>query len=120
MVPTLRHDVHDPTHHVQTHNPLLQSGVDPARVATPPKSPGNRRRPPSPEPAEGMPFFLDVLARGPRPVVVHEGLPGHWYQFSQARDSPESALHEVRRHWLDSTANEGVAFYWEQPLVLCS
>jgi hypothetical protein len=35
-----------------------------------------------PAPTEGMPFFLDSLARDARPVIVHEGIPGHFTQFS--------------------------------------
>ena len=48
-----------------------------------------------PPPEEGLPFFLDSMARDPRPVMVHEGLPGHWLQFSQSwRNS-----RDPRRHW---------------------
>lgn len=41
--------------------------------------------------------------------MVHEGLPGHWLQFSSSWRNPR----EPRRHWLDSIANEGLAFYFE-------
>ena len=63
-----------------------------------------------PPPREGMPFFLDALARDARPVIVHEGLPGHFCQFSCSWRNPR----EARRHWLDSVVNEGLAFYWEE------
>ena len=63
-----------------------------------------------PPPREGMPFFLDSLARDARPVIVHEGVPGHFCQFSCSWRNPR----ESRRHWLDSVANEGLAFYWEE------
>lgn len=63
-----------------------------------------------PSPVEGLPLFLDILARDPRPLIVHEGIPGHWYQFTMSKHNNER---EVRQHWIDSTANEGLAYYFE-------
>jgi carboxypeptidase C (cathepsin A) len=66
-----------------------------------------------PKPRKGLPFFLDSMARDARPVIVHEGIPGHWCQFRHSwKNSRES-----RRHWLDSVANEGLAYYFEEILM---
>jgi uncharacterized protein (DUF885 family) len=46
-------------------------------------------------------------------VIVHEGIPGHWAQFSLSWRNPR----EARRHWLDSVANEGLAFYFEETVL---
>ena len=67
-----------------------------------------------PPPRAGLPIFLNVLARDPRPVLVHEGLPGHFAQFSFSWRNKRPA----RRQWLDSIANEGLAFYWEESVLL--
>lgn len=66
-----------------------------------------------PSPRHGLPFFLDSMARDARPVVVHEGIPGHWTQFRWSWRNQR----EARRHWLDSTANEGLAYYFEETLL---
>ena len=50
-----------------------------------------------PAPTPGMPLFLDAMARDPRSVIVHEGLPGHWMQFSVSWRNPR----EARRRWID-------------------
>ncbi len=63
-----------------------------------------------PPPKNGLPFFLDSMARDARAVIVHEGIPGHWTQFRFSWRNKR----EARRHWLDSTANEGWAYYWEE------
>ena len=57
-------------------------------------------------PHVGLPFFLDSMARDPRPVIVHEGIPGHWTQFRYSWRNPR----EARRHWLDSMPNEGIPY----------
>ena len=66
-----------------------------------------------PPPVEGLPFFLDGMARDAKPVIVHEGLPGHWFQFSMSWRN----LRHARRHWLSSVANEGWAYYAEEALL---
>ena len=66
-----------------------------------------------PQPAQGLPFFLDILARDPRPLIVHEGVPGHWCQFTLSQQGGVEGGRDVRRRWLDSTANEGIGFYME-------
>ncbi len=67
-----------------------------------------------PPPKDGLPFFLDSMARDARAVIVHEGIPGHWTQFRFAWRNRR----EARRHWLDSTVNEGWAYYWEETTLV--
>ena len=66
-----------------------------------------------PPPRVGLPFFLDSMARDARPVIVHEGIPGHWCQFRHSWRNPRVS----RRQWLDSVANEGLAYYFEEILM---
>ncbi len=63
-----------------------------------------------PDPSSSLPFFSRVSAMDPRPIIVHEGVPGHYFQLvrSWANSDP------VRRHYFDSGANEGIAFYLEE------
>lgn len=63
-------------------------------------------RPPSPK----LGYFALASARDPRPIVVHEGVPGHYFQLvlSWAHEDP------IRRHYYDSGANEGIGFYSEE------
>jgi hypothetical protein len=65
--------------------------------------------PPSPD----LGYFSQSMARDPRPVIVHEGIPGHFLQMalSWAHENP------LRRHYYDSGANEGVAFYAEEMML---
>jgi hypothetical protein len=67
-----------------------------------------------PPPVEGLPFFLDAMARDPRSVIVHEGLPGHWMQFSVSWRN----MRESRKRWIDSVANEGLARCAFSPWIL--
>ncbi len=66
---------------------------------------------PPPDPSLG--FFALSMARDPRPVLVHEGVPGHAFQLalSWAHEDP------VRRGYYDSSANEGIAFYAEEMML---
>ncbi|HEY6147470.1 MAG TPA: DUF885 family protein, partial [Thermoanaerobaculia bacterium] len=66
-------------------------------------------RPPSPD----LGYFAFSDARDPRPGLVHEGIPGHFFQLSLswAHDDP------VRRHYYDSSVNEGLAFYSEEMML---
>jgi uncharacterized protein (DUF885 family) len=45
--------------------------------------------------------------------MVHEGMPGHYFQLALSR------LHEdpIRRHYYDSGPNEGLAFYIEEMML---
>jgi uncharacterized protein (DUF885 family) len=66
---------------------------------------------PPPSPALGY-FFL-ASARDPRPLLVHEGVPGHYMQLALA------GAHEdpIRRHYYDSNSNEGIGFYAEEMML---
>ena len=49
----------------------------------------------------------------PRPIIVHEGVPGHYFQLvlSWAHEDP------IRRHYYDSGPNEGIGFYAEEMML---
>ena len=63
-------------------------------------------RPPSPE----LGFFDLSRARDPRPLLVHEGVPGHYFQLCLGWHNADP----IRRHYYDSGANEGIGFYAEE------
>jgi hypothetical protein len=58
-------------------------------------------------------YFTASMFRDPRPLIAHEGVPGHFFQLvlSWAQEDP------VRRHYYDSGPNEGLAFYTEEMLM---
>jgi uncharacterized protein (DUF885 family) len=66
-------------------------------------------QPPSPS----LGYFGLSTARDPRPILVHEGVPGHYFQLALSwhQDDP------VRRHYYDSGANEGIGFYAEEMML---
>ncbi len=66
-----------------------------------------------PEPSENMSFFRLATAKDPRPIIIHEGFPGHYFQLvrSWANDDP------IRRHYFDSNSNEGIGFYFEEMML---
>jgi uncharacterized protein (DUF885 family) len=45
--------------------------------------------------------------------MVHEGVPGHGFQLALSRRHDD----EIRRHWYDSAANEGLGFYAEEMML---
>jgi len=65
----------------------------------------------TPSPDRG--YFDLSTARDPRGIVVHEGMPGHYFQkvMSWTNDDP------IRRHYYDSSANEGIGFYAEEMML---
>jgi hypothetical protein len=65
--------------------------------------------PPSPD----LGYFGLSIAKDPRPIIVHEGIPGHYLQLalSWAHEDP------IRRHYYDSGANEGIGFYAEEMML---
>ena len=71
---------------------------------------GTSYRPP-PSPALG--YFYLASAKDPRPLLVHEGVPGHYMQLalSWANEDP------IRRHYYDSNSNEGIGFYAEEMML---
>lgn len=66
-----------------------------------------------PPPAPGLGYFDLSMARDSRPILVHEGVPGHFFQLSLARAHPDP----IRRRYYDSSVNEGLAFYSEEMLL---
>ncbi|NNE34064.1 MAG: DUF885 family protein [Rhodothermales bacterium] len=64
-------------------------------------------------PSESLPYFWRATALDPRPILVHEGVPGHYFQLalSWAHDNP------IRRYYYDSSANEGIGFYAEEMML---
>jgi len=60
-------------------------------------------------------FFLRAAIEDPRPILAHEGIPGHHLQISLANrhDNP------VRRYHDDAVFMEGWAFYTEEMLERC-
>jgi uncharacterized protein (DUF885 family) len=61
-----------------------------------------------PSPALG--YFWLASSKDTRPDLVHEGIPGHFFQMSLSRAHPDP----IRRQYYDSGANEGIGFYAEE------
>jgi len=66
-----------------------------------------------PEPSPDLPYFHLSAARDPRPLIIHEGIPGHYFQMAQSWSNPDF----IRRHYIDSSINEGIGFYVEELLL---
>jgi hypothetical protein len=66
-----------------------------------------------PEPSNDLPYFALSAARDPRPLVIHEGIPGHYFQLALSWANPNP----IRRRYIDSSVNEGIAFYVEELLL---
>lgn len=66
-----------------------------------------------PEPSPTLGYFHLSIARDPRPIIVHEGTPGHYFQFvlGWRHENP------IRRRYHDSGANEGIGFYAEEMML---
>jgi hypothetical protein len=66
-----------------------------------------------PHPSPNLGYFELSAARDPRPLIVHEGVPGHYLQMSLAwaHENP------IRRHYYDSGPNEGIGFYAEEMML---
>jgi uncharacterized protein (DUF885 family) len=64
-------------------------------------------------PSGNLSYFWRATAEDPRPITVHEGIPGHYFQLCL------SWIHEdpIRRHYYDSGANEGIGFYAEEMML---
>ena len=65
------------------------------------------------QPSPDLDYFSLSIAKDPRPLIVHEGVPGHYFQMSL------SWAHEnhLRRRYYDSGANEGIGFYAEEMML---
>lgn len=66
-----------------------------------------------PDPAEDLSYFKLSSARDPRPLIIHEGIPGHYFQLALSWANPDP----IRRRYIDSSANEGIGFYVEELLL---
>jgi len=66
-----------------------------------------------PGPSDSLGYFWRATAMDPRPITVHEGIPGHYFQLclSWKHEDP------IRRHYYDSGANEGIGFYAEEMML---
>jgi uncharacterized protein (DUF885 family) len=65
------------------------------------------------QPSGKLGYFWQATAEDPRPITVHEGIPGHYFQLclSWKHEDP------IRRHYYDSGANEGIGFYAEEMML---
>jgi uncharacterized protein (DUF885 family) len=66
-----------------------------------------------PEPAPNLSFFRLASAQDPRPIIVHEGTPGHYFQLCLSW----AHLDFIRRHYIDSGPIEGLGFYAEEMML---
>lgn len=66
-----------------------------------------------PDPSPKLGYFNLSITRDPRPIIVHEGVPGHFFQLSLGWKHPDP----LRRHYYDSAANEGTGFYAEEMML---
>jgi uncharacterized protein (DUF885 family) len=66
-----------------------------------------------PEPSQQLGYFWRATAMDPRPITVHEGIPGHYFQLCLSWKNDDW----IRRHYYDSGANEGIGFYAEEMML---
>lgn len=66
-----------------------------------------------PQPTPGLSFFRIASAKDPRPIIIHEGVPGHYCQLCLSWANEDS----IRRHYIDSGPIEGWGFYVEEMLL---
>jgi uncharacterized protein (DUF885 family) len=66
-----------------------------------------------PPPSPNLGYFAATMAKDPRGIIVHEGVPGHYFQLALSWANPDP----IRRHYYDSSANEGIGFYAEEMLL---
>ncbi|WP_439593479.1 DUF885 family protein [Microbacterium sp.] len=65
-----------------------------------------------PDPQPELPYFYAANARDPRLGIIHEG--AHYKQLALSWANPDP----IRRRYIDSVANEGIAFYNEELMLL--
>src|SRR6185436_17123274 len=58
-------------------------------------------------------FYIRAAIEDPRPILGHEGIPGHFLQISIANH----LQNEIRRHHGDNVFTEGWALYTEEMLM---
>jgi uncharacterized protein (DUF885 family) len=66
-----------------------------------------------PEPSDKLGYFWRATAMDPRPICVHEGIPGHYFQLCVSWKHQDP----IRRHYYDSGPNEGIGFYAEEMML---
>jgi uncharacterized protein (DUF885 family) len=64
-------------------------------------------------PSPKLGFFNLSTAHDPRPILVHEGIPGHYFQLCLGWHNEDP----IRRHYYDSGTNEGLGFYAEEMML---
>ncbi len=64
-------------------------------------------------PSLSLGYFALSTAKDPRPIIVHEGVPGHYFQLALGWHQSDP----IRRHYYDSGANEGIGFYAEEMML---
>ena len=64
-------------------------------------------------PSTSLGYFAATMATDPRAILVHEGIPGHYFQMALSWAGPDA----IRRHYYDSGANEGLGFYAEEMML---
>jgi uncharacterized protein (DUF885 family) len=64
-------------------------------------------------PSGNLGYFWHATAEDPRPITVHEGIPGHYFQLCLSWEHEDP----IRRHYYDSCANEGIGFYAEEMML---
>ena len=64
-------------------------------------------------PSPKLGYFALATAKDPRGEIVHEGVPGHYFQLVLSWANPDPA----RQHYYDSGANEGIGFYAEEMML---
>lgn len=67
----------------------------------------------TPPPSEKLGYFSLASAYDSRPLIIHEGVPGHYFQLWLGWNHPDP----IRRHYYDSGANEGIGFYAEEMML---
>jgi len=65
------------------------------------------------EPSGNLGYFWHATAQDPRPITVHEGIPGHYFQLCLSWKNEDP----IRWHYYDSGANEGIGFYAEEMML---
>jgi uncharacterized protein (DUF885 family) len=66
-----------------------------------------------PEPSDKLGYFWRATAMDTRPICVHEGIPGHYFQLCLSWKHEDA----IRRHYYDSGPNEGLGFYAEEMML---
>jgi uncharacterized protein (DUF885 family) len=59
-------------------------------------------------------FWANITSRDARPLINHEGTPGHYFQMAWAWHNPDP----VRRQYYDSETQEGIGFYAEEMMMI--